>query len=61
MRADYEETFQAYSSFTTNHKPHDQYEALLVQATKLRSRSVKGYQLRERLESSLVCLAALKL
>ncbi|OJT12790.1 hypothetical protein TRAPUB_10625 [Trametes pubescens] len=51
--SNYEETFQAYSSFTTNHKPHDQYELLLVQATKLRSRSVKGFQLRERLEASL--------
>ncbi|KAL7280196.1 hypothetical protein ACG7TL_006615 [Trametes sanguinea] len=51
--ANYEETFQAYSSFTTNYKPPDQYESLLVQASKLRSRAVKGYQLREELENSL--------
>ncbi|KAI0771140.1 RNA-binding protein Prp24 [Trametes elegans] len=49
----YEDTFQAYSSFTTNYKPHDEYESLLVQASKLRARSVKGYQLRESLETSL--------
>ncbi|KAH9851597.1 RNA-binding protein Prp24 [Lenzites betulinus] len=51
--SNYEETFQAYSSFTTNYKPHDQYESLLVKASKLRGRSVKGYQLREKLENSL--------
>ncbi|KAI0632486.1 RNA-binding protein Prp24 [Trametes polyzona] len=51
--SNYEETFQAYSSFTTNYKPHDQYESLLVQASKLRARSVKGYQIREEYEVSL--------
>ncbi|CDO70855.1 hypothetical protein BN946_scf184801.g48 [Trametes cinnabarina] len=51
--ANYEETFQAYSSFTTNYRPHDQYESLLVKASKLRSRAVKGFQLREELEASL--------
>ncbi|KAI0669180.1 RNA-binding protein Prp24 [Trametes maxima] len=51
--SNFEETFQAYSSFTTNYKPHDQYEPLLVKASKLRARSVKGYQLREPLETSL--------
>ncbi|KAI0820419.1 RNA-binding protein Prp24 [Trametes gibbosa] len=51
--SNYEETFQVYSSFTTNYKAHDQYEPLLVKASKLRGRSVKGYQLREPLETSL--------
>ncbi|KAI0366626.1 RNA-binding protein Prp24 [Pilatotrama ljubarskyi] len=51
--ANYEETFQAYSSFTTNYKPHDQYESLLVKASKMRARSVKGFHLREELENSL--------
>ncbi|KAI0357377.1 RNA-binding protein Prp24 [Trametes cingulata] len=51
--ANFEETFQAYSSFTTNYKPQDQYESLLVKASKMRARSVKGFHLREELEASL--------
>lgn len=51
---DYDETLQAYSTFTTNYKPPDQYESILVQASKLRAQAVKAYQRRERSESSLV-------
>ncbi|KAI8978842.1 RNA-binding protein Prp24 [Trametes punicea] len=51
--SNFEETFQAYSSFTTNYKPPDQYESLLVKASKLRSRAVKGFQIREEYETSL--------
>ncbi|KAI0326875.1 RNA-binding protein Prp24 [Cubamyces sp. BRFM 1775] len=51
--SNFEETFQAYSSFTTNYKPPDEYESLLVKASKLRSRAVKGFQIREGLETSL--------
>jgi hypothetical protein len=51
---DHDETFQAYSSFTTNSKPPDQYEGLLVQASKIRAQAVKAYQRREPYESSLV-------
>ena len=53
---DNDETFQAYSSFTTNHKPADQYEELLVKASKGRSQALKAYQRREELESALVRL-----
>ncbi|KAI0338891.1 hypothetical protein BDW22DRAFT_1409299 [Trametopsis cervina] len=51
--SNHDETFQAYSSFTTNHKPADQYEALLVQASKSRAQAVKAYQKREPHETSL--------
>ncbi len=51
---DHEETFQAYSTFTTNYKPPDEYESLLVHASKLRSRAAKAFDLREPLEISLV-------
>ncbi|KAJ3554397.1 hypothetical protein NM688_g3135 [Phlebia brevispora] len=49
----YDETFQAYSSFTTNYKPPDQYESLLVQASKSRGLAVKVWQRREESESAL--------
>ncbi|KAI0755299.1 RNA-binding protein Prp24 [Daedaleopsis nitida] len=51
--SNHEETFQAYSSFTTNYKPPDQYESLLVEASKLRSQAVKAFQRREDFENSL--------
>ena len=51
---DHDETFQAYSTFTTNYKPPSEYELLLVQASKLRSRAVKAFDIREPLETSLV-------
>ncbi|KZT09316.1 RNA-binding protein Prp24 [Laetiporus sulphureus 93-53] len=46
-------TFQAYSSFTTSYKPPDQYEALLVSASKLRSQARKAFERREQYETSL--------
>ena len=52
--ADNDETFQSYSSFTTNYKPPDQYEALLVKASKSRAQAVKIYQRREANEAALV-------
>ena len=51
---DHDETFQAYSSFTTNYKPADQYESLLVKASKSKAQAVKAFQRRERFENSLV-------
>ncbi|CAL1712564.1 unnamed protein product [Somion occarium] len=51
--ADYESTFQAYSTFTTSYKPPDAYETLLVQASKMRSTAVKAWNRRESLETSL--------
>lgn len=50
----YESTFQAYSSFTTNNKPPDAYETLLVQASKMRAASVKSWNRREPMEIGLV-------
>ncbi|KAK7690329.1 hypothetical protein QCA50_006986 [Cerrena zonata] len=49
----YESTFQAYSSFTTNYKPPDVYEKLLVQASKTRANSVKSWNRREPMELGL--------
>lgn len=54
MSIDHDETFEVYSSFTTNHKPPEQYESLLVKASKSRSQAVKAFQRRENLENSLV-------
>ncbi|KAJ3490444.1 hypothetical protein NLI96_g1424 [Meripilus lineatus] len=51
--ANSDETFQSYSTFTTNYKPPDEYEPLLVQASKLRSKAVKAFNIREPLETSL--------
>ncbi|KIP09711.1 hypothetical protein PHLGIDRAFT_22785 [Phlebiopsis gigantea 11061_1 CR5-6] len=48
-----DDTLQAYSSFTTNYKPADQYEHLLVQASKERAQALKAYQRREELETAL--------
>ncbi len=53
-RIDHEETFQACSSFTTNYKPADQYESLLVDASKSKAQAVKAFQRREQFENSLV-------
>lgn len=52
----YESTFQAYSSFTTNYKPPDEYEKLLVQASKMRAGSVKAWSRREPMELGLVSI-----
>ncbi|KAI0795287.1 hypothetical protein BC629DRAFT_315116 [Irpex lacteus] len=51
--SNHDETFQTYSSFTTNYKPAEEYESLLVQASKSRNQAVKAYQRRESYESSL--------
>ncbi|KIM89071.1 hypothetical protein PILCRDRAFT_812968 [Piloderma croceum F 1598] len=48
-----EETFQIYSSFTTNHRAPQQYESLLVAASKLRGPAVKAYDRRAEFERSL--------
>ncbi|KIY71712.1 RNA-binding protein Prp24 [Cylindrobasidium torrendii FP15055 ss-10] len=48
-----EDTMQAYSSFTTNHKPPQEYEQLLVDASKIRAQAVKSYSRREPMEASL--------
>ncbi|TFK27991.1 RNA-binding protein Prp24 [Coprinopsis marcescibilis] len=45
-----DETFQAYSSFTTKYQPAAQYEPLMVAASKNRAASVKTYERREPLE-----------
>ncbi|KAH8114308.1 hypothetical protein DFH11DRAFT_1593741 [Phellopilus nigrolimitatus] len=50
----HEQTFQSYSTFTTNYKPADAYEKLLVSASKTRVAAVKAYERRERNESYLV-------
>ncbi|KAK0503883.1 hypothetical protein EDD18DRAFT_1411611 [Armillaria luteobubalina] len=49
-----DDTFQTYSSFTTNHKPPQDYEPLLIAATKIRSQAVKNFQRRETMEAALV-------
>ncbi|OBZ68772.1 hypothetical protein A0H81_11060 [Grifola frondosa] len=51
--SNHEETLQTYSSFTTNYKPPDQYELLLIKASKSRSQAVKSYDRRESYENSL--------
>jgi hypothetical protein len=51
---DHPNTYQSYSSFTTAHKPADEYESRLVSASKLRSRAVKAYEKREASEIALV-------
>ncbi|KAG1745853.1 uncharacterized protein EDB91DRAFT_1119017 [Suillus paluster] len=51
--ANHQDTYQSYSSFTTAHKPADEYESLLISASKLRSRAVKAYEKREVSEIAL--------
>jgi hypothetical protein len=51
---DLEDTFQGYSSFTTNYLPAQDYEKLLVSASKMRAQSVRNWERREALESRLV-------
>ncbi|KAL1745101.1 hypothetical protein HDZ31DRAFT_37139 [Schizophyllum fasciatum] len=48
-----DETFQVYSSFTTHHQPPQAYEEILVEASKIRGRAVKGYDRREPFEREL--------
>ncbi|PCH39752.1 hypothetical protein WOLCODRAFT_136486 [Wolfiporia cocos MD-104 SS10] len=49
----HDETFQAYSTFTTNFKPQEQYELLLVKASKLRTKANQVYEAREPFETTL--------
>ena len=57
--SDHDETFQTYSSFMTSYKPPEEYESLLVKASKGKAQAVKAFQRRENLETSLVsaCVA----
>ncbi|KIK69665.1 hypothetical protein GYMLUDRAFT_212399 [Collybiopsis luxurians FD-317 M1] len=48
-----EDTFQAYSSFTTNYKPPDQYESLLIAASKVKARTLKAVERRDQYENAL--------
>ncbi|KAJ3814647.1 hypothetical protein F5876DRAFT_86271 [Lentinula aff. lateritia] len=51
--SDADDTFQAYSSFTTNYKPASQYESLLVAASKVKSRIQKAVERRDPHEDTL--------
>ncbi|KAH9035591.1 hypothetical protein EDB84DRAFT_1485100 [Lactarius hengduanensis] len=48
-----EETFQSYSTFTTNYKPPQEYETLLINASKIRGKAKKAYEWREPYELAL--------
>ncbi|KAF9077529.1 hypothetical protein BDP27DRAFT_1311204 [Rhodocollybia butyracea] len=48
-----DDTFQAYSSFTTKYKPANQYEPLLVAASKIKSRTLKAVERRDPHENAL--------
>ncbi|KAF8463228.1 hypothetical protein DFH94DRAFT_786990 [Russula ochroleuca] len=48
-----EDTFQSYSSFTTNYKAPQAYETLLVNASKIREKAKKAYEWREPYEAAL--------
>ncbi|KAJ7432338.1 hypothetical protein FB451DRAFT_1480862 [Mycena latifolia] len=48
-----EDTAQAYSSFTTGYKPSQEYESLLIKASKIRGGVAKAFQRREAWETSL--------
>lgn len=47
-------TSQEYSTFTTNYLPPNQYESIMLSASKLKSPSVKFYERRETYELALV-------
>lgn len=49
-----EETFQTFSSFTTNYLPAQDYESILVSASKIRGQSVRNFDRRDRLENDIV-------
>ncbi|TCD69018.1 Splicing factor [Steccherinum ochraceum] len=51
--SNHDETLSTYSTFTTTYKPPDEYEAILVHASKSKSQAVKAYERRERQERSL--------
>ncbi|KAF5338939.1 hypothetical protein D9611_008706 [Ephemerocybe angulata] len=48
-----DETFQAYSSFTSKYRSPSEYETTMVAASKIRGNVVKGYERREPLEIGL--------
>jgi hypothetical protein len=54
-----DDTFQSYSSFTTNYKAPQAYETLLVNASKIRGKAKKAYDWREPYEAALVNLVGL--
>ncbi|KIO06213.1 hypothetical protein M404DRAFT_8926 [Pisolithus tinctorius Marx 270] len=54
----HEDTIQSYSSFTTKYMPANEYEGLLVAASKVRSRAAKAYERREATELGLTSLDA---
>ena len=49
-----DETFQSFSTFTSNHRSPAEYEDILVQASKQRATAVKAYGFRESYETGLV-------
>jgi len=51
---DIEETFQIYSSFTTNYLPAQQYESILIAASKVRGQTIRNMDRRERFETAIV-------
>ncbi|KAH9999668.1 hypothetical protein BJV74DRAFT_823117 [Russula compacta] len=48
-----EDTFQSYSTFTTNYKAPQAYETLLVNASRIRGKAKKAYEWREPYETAL--------
>ncbi|KAF8195410.1 hypothetical protein BJ912DRAFT_956851 [Pholiota molesta] len=48
-----EESFQTYSSFTTNYLPPQEYESILISASKVRGQSIRNFDRRERLETNI--------
>ncbi|KAF8349290.1 hypothetical protein F5887DRAFT_945363 [Amanita rubescens] len=48
-----QDTFQSYSTFTTNYNPAEQYESLLVAASKVRGQGERAFERRENLEANL--------
>ncbi|KZV73245.1 hypothetical protein PENSPDRAFT_627695 [Peniophora sp. CONT] len=54
LHADSDETFQSYSTFTSNNRSPAEYEEILVQASKQRATAVKAYQFRESYETALI-------
>ncbi|KAF5315056.1 hypothetical protein D9619_007334 [Psilocybe cf. subviscida] len=49
-----EETFQAYSTFTTNYLPAQDYESLLVAASKIKGQSIRNLSRREAMENAII-------
>jgi len=57
---DMDSTFQLYSSFTTQYMPPQDYETLMVSASKTKAHSVKAWERREQHELTLVCYSKLQ-